>query len=80
MSEYQPDQVMITMPLATVERIRAALLVAAACAEECAADLADGKHISLLPLSKQRSAEAFLADRAECLDLLNLIAPQSPTP
>jgi hypothetical protein len=83
MSEYQP--VRITMPLATVERIQAALLVAAASAEERASEAAGGAplrpaHISVLPLSQRRAVDGFLADRAECLALLSLLDPPSPTP
>ena len=76
MSEYQPVQ--IAVEIATMERIRAALLVAAASAEERASDAADGAplnaaHISVLPLSKRRAVDGFLADRAECLALLGLL-------
>lgn len=76
MSEYQPVQ--IAVEIATLKRIRAALLVAAASAEERASDAADGahlhpSHISVLPLSKRRAVEGFLADRAECLALLQLL-------
>ena len=75
MSEHSP--VYISIPEATVERIRAALLIAASTAEERALEVAGAPlsqaKISVLPLSKRRTVDGFLADRAECLALLGLM-------
>ena len=76
MNEHSPAWVSI--PEATVERIRAALLIAASSAEERAFDAADSSpltpvHISVLPLSKRRAVVGFIADRAECLALLGML-------
>jgi hypothetical protein len=70
--------VCLSIPETTFERIRAALLIAASSAEERAFDAAGSGsltqvHIPLLPLSKRRAVEGFLADRAECLTLLGMM-------
>ena len=75
MSEHPP--VCLSIPEATVERIRAMLLIAASSAEERALEVAGAPlsqaEISVLPLSKRRAVKGFLADRAECLVLLGML-------
>jgi hypothetical protein len=75
--------VTVSLELSAVIRIRAALQIAVESAEERAQEAAGGRvstpvHISVLPLSKRRAVEGYLADRAECLALLAMLPSEEP--